>query len=363
MSALEVIDIGPSQYADWTSLVKASPGGSIYSDPGYLAALCEATSATFRIIGLARAGRLEAGIALYERGAVGGRYVAPRLLLYYCGPVLLPHASKYPSEQTAREVEALGLLARRIGTLGYGSVVLKGLPAVAEVRAFVSAGWRVSPAYTYVVPLDDLAGQWTRVEQNLRRLIKRCTERDGITFDADNDFEAFWRLHEATLSRKGAALYLPKDRFARFFATLRAADMATIYHARLPDGRPIATQLVLHGAYQGTHSVCAGGDPEHARLGAQAFLRWRVFEDLAAKGYTSNDLTDAALGPVTHFKAQFGGRLALSHVLEARMSSRYAAVGLAASIAGKAKGLAGRVVRGVAGASRPANSRQPGDKR
>jgi len=60
----------------------------------------------------------------------------------------------------------------------------------------------------------------------------------------------------------------------------------------------------------------APGDPDtqmlaedYLRMGASAFLRWRSFESLAQAGYAANDLTDAALNPVTRFKSQFGGRL------------------------------------------------------
>jgi hypothetical protein len=63
-------------------------------------------------------------------------------------------------------------------------------------------------------------------------------------------------------------------------------------------------------------------DPAHARLGASAFLRWRGFETLAGLGYRANDLTDAALNPVTHFKSQLGGNLELALVLNAPPSPR-----------------------------------------
>lgn len=312
----------PARHGEWQALNQRSPDGSIYSDPAYLEALCAATGATFRVLGLVCGGKLEGGVALYERSQAAGRYVAPRLLLYYSGPVLARHDTTYPSEQTARHLDAMGVLARHLPAMGYGSIVLKGLPTITDVRPFIAAGWTAWPAYSYVVPLDDLPRQWQRVEQNLRRLVKRCTERDNISFAADDDFEAFHCLHETTLTRKSATLYLPKPEFAAFFERLRAQGLARIFHARLPDGRPIATQLVLLGPYATSHSVCAGGDPEFAKLGAQAFLRWRVFEHLAGLGYASNDLTDAALNSITHFKSQFGGNLVTSYVLAAQRTVR-----------------------------------------
>jgi hypothetical protein len=44
---------------------------------------------------------------------------------------------------------------------------------------------------------------------------------------------------------------------------------------------------------------------------------------LAALGYKANDLTDATLNPVTHFKSQFGGTLEQSLVVQSPQSRRY----------------------------------------
>lgn len=87
-----------------------------------------------------------------------------------------------------------------------------------------------------------------------------------------------------------------------------------------------------------------------------------MFEDLAIKGYVSNDLTDAALGPVTHFKAQFGGKLAVSHVLEARVSPRYSAIETAVRLTEKGKGAAARLVRGIARRKNSAPTTSGGDR-
>ena len=40
-------------------------------------------------------------------------------------------------------------------------------------------------------------------------------------------------------------------------------------------------------------------------------------------GFTANDLTDADLNPVTHFKAQLGGDLQMGFLLQAPESARF----------------------------------------
>ena len=343
MSKTRVGVLSDGVYDAWTALVQDSPYGSVYGLPAYLDVLCVAAGGAFRILGVYRGDELVGGVALYERDSAFGRYVSPRLLLYYNGPVLRRYDTKYPSERTSRQVEALGALAEALEGEGFGAIVLKARGTLTDVRPFQARGWSARPSYTYVVPLDDLGARWELVEQNLRRLIRRC-ERDGLVLTEDDDFDAFYRLHSLTLGRKGVGQYLPHAAFAQYFTRLRAQGLCRLYHARLPDGRAIASQLVLLG-HAVTHSVSAAGDPDFNRTGAQAFLRWKVFEALSALGHSGNDLTDAALNPVTHFKAQLGGDLVPAFVVESPSRLPYQIGSAAGRLARRVRGLASGAVR------------------
>ena len=95
--------------------------------------------------------------------------------------------------------------------------------------------------------------------------------------------------------------------------------------------------------------VCAASDGQYLKLGATAFLRWNVFKRLSELGFAANDLTDAALNPVTHFKAQLGGDLHMCLLLESPESAgfRWARKGRQVSrrLRRKVKALAGRLRR------------------
>jgi hypothetical protein len=303
-----------AEYPCWNELVKSSPEGSIYSTPEYLDVLCGETAARFRILVADRAGEIVGGIGLFERSARWGTYATGRLLLYYNGIVLKPHTSKYPSECTARQLETLTALEEAITGIDYGRVEIKGRSSLSDVRVFIERGWRASPSYSYVAPLTDPKALWSRVEQNLRRLVGRC-EREDVRFSEDDDFDSFYRLHQQTHVRKGAALYLPEAGFRRYFERLRAQNLCRLFQARTAEGKVMAAQLVLLGSHPVCHTVSAATDVEFLKTGVTAFLRWKSFEHLAQMGYAGNDLTDAQLNPVTHFKSQLGGDLQLNLVL------------------------------------------------
>jgi hypothetical protein len=301
------VELAPDEYERWSQLVRDSPGGSAYSLPRYLEALCSAGGGRYSVLAALRGDEIVGGIAAYERSSPGGSFVAPRLLLFYNGLVLREYETRYPSERATRHVEAVAALAAALEERSYGRLELRSRSPFQDARPLLDRGWRVSPSYTYVVPLGDLDEQWKQVEQNLRRLVERG-RRSELTLEVNEDFGALFRLHQETAARKGAPLYLGQAAFQRYYEDLRAQDLCRLYHARLPDGRVAASQLVLTG-HAVTHTVCAAADAELQHTGANAFLRWSVFEDLAALGHTANDLTDATLGSVARFKSQLGSTL------------------------------------------------------
>lgn len=340
--------LGEDEYARWTTLVGASPGGSVYSRPDYIAALCKATDARFRVLVAERDRQILGGIVLYERTSRLGPYVHPRRLLYYNGIVLMPPESKYPSQQTSTSLLALSALEEALSGSGYVRLRIKSRAALSDVRLFQERGWSVQPTYTYVVDIADLDAAWTRVDKNQRRLIGRCREQ-GVTMEVSDDFEAFFRLHDETHVRKGADLYLPQVAFREFFHALRAKGLCRLCHARMPDGRVVASQLVLTGDHPVTHTVAAGTDAEFLNLGVSAFLRWSAFEQLSREGYKANDLTDAALNPVTHFKSQLGGDLVMNLDLWKPGSAMARLVDGTTAIARRTRRALSRVLRPAAG--------------
>lgn len=344
--------LAPEEYALWAELVAKSPDGSVYSLPEYLDVLCAAAGGHHRVLVAEHDGNILGGIALYERPSRFGPFVAPRRLLYYNGIVLMPHETKYPSHRTSQQLQTLSALEQALSRLSYARLRFKSRSTLYDQRVFLSQHWSVQPIYTYVVDISDLQIAWARVDKNQRRLIGRCTEQ-GVVMTRDNDFDPFYRLHEQTHARKGELLYLPRDAFRVFIERLNAKSLCRLYHARLPDGRVVASQLVLVSAHPVTYTVCCGADSEFLSLGASAFLRWKVFEDLAHTGYRANDLIDAELNPVTHFKSQLGGDLKLCLEVARPDHLRLRVGEFAASLPRRVKRRLVRILRPQPGGKRP----------
>lgn len=306
--------ITEADYTKWNKFVAAAPSGSIYSTPEYLDSLCSATGGKFKILAVEKGQDFLGGVAIYEENSRFGAFVSDRRLLYYNGMVIRDYDTKYPSVRTSRHLEILQLIEAAVSAMPYASLRLKGRSPLADPRLFIDRGWTATPAFSYVVNIKDLKAAWERVEQNLRRLVDRCAGQ-GMQFSDDDDFDSFFAMHAQTHDRKGAPIYLPKNAFKQYFEKLKSRNLCKLYQARMADGKSIAAQLVLLGSHPTTHTVAAAADGAFLKLGASAFLRWKSFEALSALGYQANDLTDATLNPVTHFKSQLGGDLTTSWVL------------------------------------------------
>jgi len=324
-----------TDYPRWDKFVAESSTGSIYSSAAYLDILCSATGGDFEILTVCKGDEIQAGVALYRENGPSGLVIASRLLLYYNGIVLRDFETKYPSETTSRQLAALIALEEHLGGLS-ASRLLFHCRNLSDTRPFAATGWQVWPTYSYVMEFSDIDQAWGKMEQNLRRLVNRA-EKNGVQFITEGDFDAFFDLHYETHRRKGSPLYLEKEAYSKYVARLRENKLAKIYSAAMPDGNEVASQLTLLGDHPVTHSVCAGADPDYMKHGTTPFLRWKACEDLARAGYIANDLTDAALNPVTRFKGQLGATLVTNFVIQRPDSFNYQLMTKARSVASAVK--------------------------
>ncbi|MDA1178126.1 MAG: GNAT family N-acetyltransferase [Planctomycetota bacterium] len=315
-AALQVRDVLPVEYGDWCRVLAASEEGSPYQLPEYLHALAEATNGKCRLIGAFRDDDLVGGMGLYLQPAtLGGIQATSRLLLYYNGPFMQPCLSQHPHKQEKHRRDFHRALEAHVRHCGYRRVRFKTRAPHIDYRTFLQQGWQAKPVYSYVIDLQDLPRLWEKIDNNLRRLVRRC-ERENMIFSDEGSFDAFLDMHEETSRRKEAPLYLPRERFRKFITTLRDQKCVTLFQVSAANGVPVATQLVLHGDHPVAHTLSAGSSQTDLQSGCNALLRWRVCQWLANRGYRSLDLTDAHNTTVARFKSQLGAEVQLGLQLE-----------------------------------------------
>lgn len=311
--------LAETEYEQFLKLNANSDQGSIYSSPQYLDILCSSTGGSYEILGAFRGDELHGGVAVYSQNLPYGKYIGNWPLLYYHSVLLKSFKSKYPSETVSRQLAVLSAVAEHFASIDYDRLVLHNRGTI-DTRVFLTTGWSVRPSYSYVATIDDLEKTRSLIERNQRRLIKRC-EENNISMTDDDDFDSFFDMHRETHQRKGAPLHLEREPYRRYMKAVLSAGLGKLLHARNENGRSLACQLVLLGDHEISHTVCAAADPDQMKLGTTPFLRWKAFELLNKLGYKGNDLTDAALNPVSRFKGQLGAKLVTNMVCELQSDS------------------------------------------
>lgn len=315
-AALHVRDVLPAEYADWRRVLAASEEGSPYQLPEYLNALAEATNGQCRLLGAFRHGELVGGMGLYlQHVTLGGTQATSRLLLYYNGPFVQPCLSQHPHKQEKHRRDIHRAIESQVHNAGYRRVRFKARPPHIDYRVFLDQGWHAKPVYSYVIDLQDMPQLWQNIDNNLRRLVRRC-ERENVIFSDEGSCDAFLDMHAETSCRKDAPQYLPREPFRRFIETLRKQGCLTLFQISSAKGVPVATQLVLHGDHTVAHTLSAGSTESDLQSGCNAILRWRVCQWLANRGYRALDLTDAHNITVARFKSQLGAKVQLGLQLE-----------------------------------------------
>ncbi len=310
-SQVYIRELSEGEYGRWTRFVAESETGSVYALPAYLRALCRVTSRSFSILGAFRGDNLVGGMAMYMGKTEAGLVSADHHLLFYHSPVIRDYTTKYAHERTARQFTILAALEQHLRHHACDHLVLYMRHSLTDLRPFNAGGWRIVPRYTYLVTLDHADQIWNRMAPYQRHLVEKAMDQ-GVTCCDDGDFSSFYAHHLKTCRKKGLKPYLPEPAFHSFYQELKAENLCRLYHARLTDGRNAASLLVLGGPHPVSHTLCAASDPDFHGLGVNPFLRWAVFNDLMARGYTANDLSGAPLNDVARFKRQLGGDLVVN---------------------------------------------------
>ena len=310
-SDLQIRQVEKAEYPKWRAVLAAAPEGTNYQLPEYLAALSEVTGGSSRLLGIFR-GKTEllGGIGLYLRRTRLGTAATSRLLLYYNGPFLEPAPSNFPYRRESYRRELLEALEAHLRTERLEYIRFKSREVENDYRPFIHRGWRAEPFYSYEIPLRDLESQWSRVDKNLRRLIRRGRDC-GLTFTEHGDFDSFFDMHEEIHRRKNGPIYLSRTEFRYFIDTLISNDIGRLFQVSLPSGEPAASQLVLLGPHPVAHTLAAAAFEEHQHTGCNAFMRWSTCEWLSARGHTAVDLTDAHNPSVARFKGNLGSTLTM----------------------------------------------------
>jgi hypothetical protein len=245
-----------------------------------------------------------AALAVPHRPWFGRRIAAGLPLAAYSPLVTRPPANGHPASRTTEHLDATSQIARELPR-AYELIDLL-LPAeFDDVRGWTWNGWSARPRYTYVLSLTTEL----RLADSVRRHLRKCREA-GYEVDLNWSFDAFWDPFEATRRRQGFTTRLERSTLASAANDLHAAGEAWMVGIRAPDGRWVASQILVGGASSPTTGMWLAGSHDDALAsGASSFLMVASAEEARRRGHRAWDLCGADLPGVARFKAELGADL------------------------------------------------------
>jgi lipid II:glycine glycyltransferase (peptidoglycan interpeptide bridge formation enzyme) len=182
-------------------------------------------------------------------------------------------------------------------------------PLIAHLDA---AGWRAAPGVqTPRTRLVDLTRPeeelWSDLRKKWRQYVNKA-RRDGVTIvdDGAAGLDDFYRIYVGTARRAGF-VHRARSAYEDVFAAYDRGGRARLLTARLADGTPAATLMLLTCGRRVIEPY--GGMTEAgAETRANYLLKWEAIRSSRERGFATYDMWGLSHGGIEHFKAGFGGR-------------------------------------------------------
>lgn len=238
------------------------------------------------------------------------------------GRILLPRLNEYlplqfkttntnqPFRITRQWQECAQLLIDEMLTSGIrGQITFS--PNLADPRMWQWAGFRVSPRFTYILPLPfDAADADASVRKNVNK-----AKRAGFTVRPADDLQHVLECLSGTEERKQFSHQLDVETLKLVCSTVNS-KMICPYIAYAPDGEPASARIVMRHPGGTAFGWVAGTKPKFLNSGATQLVISTALADAAAAGCVEYDFSCANIPGVAEAKMQFGGRLVTYYCIE-----------------------------------------------
>jgi lipid II:glycine glycyltransferase (peptidoglycan interpeptide bridge formation enzyme) len=182
-----------------------------------------------------------------------------------------------------------------------------------ELRhALRHSGWRpgasIQPPRTRQIDLRaDEAALWGDLRKKWRQYVNKARKSEVRVVDASVDrLPEFYSVYQETARRAGFIIRT-YDSYLTVWQAFAKLGMARLLMAETPDGKALATLLVLRVGNRVIEPY-GGMTAEGAESRANYLLKWEAIRTSREQGAVSYDMWGLSHEGIEHFKSGFGGR-------------------------------------------------------
>ncbi len=159
-------------------------------------------------------------------------------------------------------------------------------PQIENWYPFYLNGYQQSTAYTYTLEhITETGSIWNGLKNTVRTDIRKAG--DELIISSVKDVDLLYRLQEKTFLRQKSNVPYSKDLLHRIVDGIDKNQCGTLLFVYLPNGDPVAGQLLVWDQYA-AYNLVMGMDDDKIVPGAIQFLIWHSIHIAAEKVSTYN---------------------------------------------------------------------------
>jgi hypothetical protein len=279
-----------------------------WSDPGFLDVVARTHDLQAWLLTCYKGEELVASLPLYERSRFGIKYLVEPVTAYYQP---LQFFLPVEQQQSRRHLDELRVMEAMAAFLKdkYRRLHIKLHPGTLDTRAFIWAGMRATPFYTFIHKRGDNLDPVKDEQRNLKLAGDRGYSYSNA-FVPEAFFALFRRMHE----RKERRFSLSLDKMQAFCSSLH--NLGLMHQSNvLLDDKIVSADLFLGKGSGTAYLLHRASSPEEMPMGVSAWHSSRLLEELT-KDYELVDFCGANVREVARFKAALGLQLAVFFQIE-----------------------------------------------
>ncbi|MDO6563997.1 GNAT family N-acetyltransferase [Amphritea sp. 1_MG-2023] len=239
----------------------------------------------------------------YTRSSrLGMTVISKPALTQTLGPWIRPTNAKY-AKQLSTEKELMGMLIDQLPEYAYFNQTWHH--SMQNWLPFFWRGFEQTTRYTYVIEdLSDIDYVWANLQENIRREIRKATNKVKLKVRTDLSIDDFIALNKMTFSRQGKAMPYSPSFIIKMVTEAKKRNQCQWFIAQDDKGQNHAGVLIIWDE-QSAYYLMGGGNPELRNSGATSLCMWEAikFSSTVTQRF---DFEGSMIEPIERFFRGFG---------------------------------------------------------
>lgn len=257
--------------ARYAALSEAEPSIPLFCRPWWLDAV--AGENNWDVVLVEKDGVLQACMPFVLKKRYGFRLIGQPILTQHLGPWIRPAPAKYATE-LARQKDLYGALIAQLP--GFDHFLQNWPSARDNWLPFFWKGFKQTTRYTYV--LQDLSDEkliWAGFQENIRREIRKASNRFSLNVRTDLGIAEFYTLNRLVFERQATSVPYSLEQLQRLDRACSERDCRRVFIAEDSEGKRHAAVYLVWDK-NSAYYLMGGGDPELRNSGATSLCMWEA---------------------------------------------------------------------------------------